>query len=354
MEDNNDLTNESSELHEGEVSPSENTVTPQQKKGKKGFLPLILILLVLVAGGVFFYVFAKDKLLKDYAIKVNSQIVDKVEFNKIYSREMDKAKEFLAKQNGDAASRQAEIKKVEDKIKNKIIEQLTIRLLLLDDAIKKGFAADEKEVDAEVSGLKTKIGSEKFDEILKKENMSIDYIKDDIKKRMIVQKYLNNMMNGIKMDDKEAEDYFNKNSGKFQRPEMVRASHILVKTEDEAKNILKKLNSGADFGKLAAEYSIDPSAKMNKGDLNFFPKGSMLPEFEKVAFSTPVGKTSNIVKTQFGYHIIKVTDKQAPQDFKFEQVKEVIKKEMVTSKQNILLEKLISELKLKASIDVKV
>ena len=161
-------------------------------------------------------------------------------------------------------------------------------------------------------------------------------------------------MNGIKMDDKEAEDYFNKNNEKFKRPEMVRASHILLKTEDEAKNILKKLNSGADFGKLAAEYSIDPSAKTNNGDLNFFPKGSMVPEFEKAAFSTPVGKTSNIVKTQFGYHIIKVTDKQAPQDIKFDQVKEIIKKEMVAGKQNILLEKLISELKMKAKVDVKV
>lgn len=354
MEDHNDLKNESGEMDEKEAYPSEASITPPQQKSKKGFLPLILILLILAAGGVFFYVFSKDKLFKDYAIKVNSQIIDKGEFNKIYSREMDRAKEFLKKQHGGVASDKAEIKKVEDKIKNKIIEQLSIRLLLLDEAIKKGYAADEKEVNAEVTGLKTKIGSEKFDEILKKENISIDYIKDDIRKRMIVQKYLNSIMNGIKVDDKEIEDYFNKNSGKFQRPEMVRASHILVKTEDEAKKILKEINSGADFGKLAAERSIDPSAKLNNGDLNYFPKGSMVPEFEKAAFSTTVGKMSNIVKTQFGYHIIKVTDKQAAQVFKLEQVKEIIRKEMITGKQNGLLEKLISELKVKASIDVKV
>src|SRR3989338_2459361 len=354
MEDHDNLKDENDGMRSEESSASEDSITPPRQKSKKGFLPLVLILLVLAAGGAFFYIMTKDKLFRDYAIKVNSQIIDKGEFSKIYSREMERAREFLKKQNGGVASDEAEIKKVESKVKNKIIEELSVRLLLLDEAIRKGYVADEKEVDAELSSIKAKICSEKFDEILKKEKISIDYIKDDIRKRMIVQKYLGSITSGIKITDKEIEDYFNKNSGKFQRPEMVRASHILVKTEDEAMKILKGLKSGADFVKLAAESSIDPSAKLNKGDLNFFPKGSMVPEFEKAAFSTPVGKTSNIVKTQFGYHIIKVTDKRAAQDVKFEQVKEIIKKEMTIGKQNSLLGKLINELKGKAKIDVKV
>lgn len=87
----------------------------------------------------------------------------------------------------------------------------------------------------------------------------------------------------------------------------VRASHILVKTEDEAKQILGQLKKGSSFAKLAQERSECPSKK-NGGDLGWFGRGKMVPEFEKAAFSLKRGETSDIVKTKFGYHLIRVTD----------------------------------------------
>ncbi len=87
----------------------------------------------------------------------------------------------------------------------------------------------------------------------------------------------------------------------------VKASHILVKTEDEAKRILEELKKGVSFAKLAQEKSECPSKKKG-GDLGWFGRGKMVPEFEKAAFALKKGEQSGIVKTKFGYHIIKVTD----------------------------------------------
>jgi len=89
----------------------------------------------------------------------------------------------------------------------------------------------------------------------------------------------------------------------------ARASHILVKTEDQAQQIMKRLNDGEDFAKVARRFSSCPSGK-NGGDLGWFGRGMMVPEFEKVAFDEDVGKVIGPVKTQFGYHVIRVTGKK--------------------------------------------
>lgn len=89
----------------------------------------------------------------------------------------------------------------------------------------------------------------------------------------------------------------------------VRASHILVQTEDEANDLLKKLEDGADFGELAQEYSMCPS-KRDGGDLRFFGRGMMVKPFEDAAFDLEVGQVSAPVETQFGWHLIKLTDKK--------------------------------------------
>ena len=89
----------------------------------------------------------------------------------------------------------------------------------------------------------------------------------------------------------------------------IRASHILVKTEEEAKDLLKKLEDGADFGELAQEYSLCPS-KRDGGDLSFFGRGMMVKPFEDAAFALEVGQVSEPVETQFGWHLIKLTDKK--------------------------------------------
>jgi peptidyl-prolyl cis-trans isomerase D len=123
--------------------------------------------------------------------------------------------------------------------------------------------------------------------------------------------------------------YYNDNIQQYQRPERVRASHILLNTggKDEAavrkqaEELLAKIKAGADFAALAKQYSEDPGSKEKGGDLDFFPRGQMVPEFETAAFALAPGQVSDLVKTQYGFHIIKVVDKEPGSTETLEQVR---------------------------------
>jgi peptidyl-prolyl cis-trans isomerase C len=114
--------------------------------------------------------------------------------------------------------------------------------------------------------------------------------------------------------------------------EEVRARHILVKTEDEAKAIIKELGEGKDFAELAKAKSTDPN-KSDGGDLGFFKKGMMVPEFEAVVFTMNKGDVTKVpVKTQFGFHVIKVEDKRVAPPPPFDQVKDQVKQIVLRDK----------------------
>jgi len=125
---------------------------------------------------------------------------------------------------------------------------------------------------------------------------------------------------------KEAYEAFVKD---YKGEEEVRASHILVKTEQEAKDIIAQLEKGADFAKLAKEKSVDPSKDRNAGDLGFFSKEQMVKEFAEAAFAMKKGETVKApVKTQFGWHVIRVTDRRAGAAPKFEEVKDQLRQKL--------------------------
>jgi peptidyl-prolyl cis-trans isomerase C len=124
----------------------------------------------------------------------------------------------------------------------------------------------------------------------------------------------------------------------------VRARHILVKTEDEAKAIIAELNKGADFAELARQKSSDPGASEG-GDLGYFPKEEMLPEFSDAAFKLEKGQISEPVHTRFGWHVIKVEDKRARQVPPFEQVRDQLATHLVRKSQAELITKLRGEAK---------
>jgi len=119
--------------------------------------------------------------------------------------------------------------------------------------------------------------------------------------------------------------YFERNISRYDTPEEVRASHILVGDETTAQDILDQLDAGADFAALAKEYSIDTASAENGGDLDWFERGRMVPEFEDAAFALEIGETSEIVKSEFGYHIINLTDRKAAHTPTLDEVKDQVR-----------------------------
>jgi peptidyl-prolyl cis-trans isomerase C len=138
----------------------------------------------------------------------------------------------------------------------------------------------------------------------------------------------------VTVTDEDVKIYYQAHKEEFGTPETVKARHILVAaqksaTEDErkaarekAEGLQKRARSGEDFAKLAAEYSDDPASKTRGGDLGFFTKGRMVPEFEKAAFSLKPGEISDVIETPLGYHIIKVEEKKEAVQQPFDKVKD--------------------------------
>jgi peptidyl-prolyl cis-trans isomerase D len=155
----------------------------------------------------------------------------------------------------------------------------------------------------------------------------------------------------IQVTPDEVQRFYNQNIDRYRTPEQVRASHILLKTEgkDEAKvraeaeDVLKQVKAGGDFAALAKKYSEDTS-KENGGDLDYFGKGKMVPEFEEAAFKLKVGETSDLVKSQFGFHIIKVTDHKQEETRPLDAVRTEIQQQLLTEKSNQLVVKQATEI----------
>jgi peptidyl-prolyl cis-trans isomerase C len=175
----------------------------------------------------------------------------------------------------------------------------------------------------------------------------------DLKKRLIVESFLKKKVEAeSKVSDEDMKKFYEQNKDKFKSGEQIKASHILVKSEKEAKDILAKLKSGGNFEELAKKSSVDSSSAKG-GDLGWFGKGSMVPVFEKAALALKEGQISDIVKSDFGFHIIKLTGKRPAGIRPFEEVKEQIKGAIMPTKQQEIFQKIKEELKKTAKITIK-
>ncbi|WP_181701105.1 peptidylprolyl isomerase [Chthonobacter albigriseus] len=155
------------------------------------------------------------------------------------------------------------------------------------------------------------------------------------------------IQNAVSEDELKAR--YEKDVAGYEPPEEVKASHILVKTEDEAKQVIKDLDAGGDFAKIASEKSLDPGSKATGGDLGYFGKGQMVPEFETAAFGQEAGAyTKTPVKTQFGFHVIKTVEKRKQPVPAFADVREQIAQVVQREK----YQQVIGDLKKAATIEM--
>ena len=169
--------------------------------------------------------------------------------------------------------------------------------------------------------------------------------------QVMASEYIKHIQAEIKINDDEIKAYYEGNKKEFQQPEQIKARHILVKTEDEAKAVRKELETNKDFAALAKDKSTGPS-KTKGGDLGWFGRGQMVPEFEQVAFSLKKGEISDVVKTKFGYHIIKVDDKKKASEKSYEMVKKQIEDKLKQQKSKAVVDESKDKLMKKLKVEV--
>ena len=235
--------------------------------------------------------------------------------------------------------------------KKNVLDQIINYELLFQQAKKSNIKISQDEINSELEKIKENFSSPaEFEQALKANNITLSQIKDEIKKQLMVNHVLEDTKNRISITDDDLLDYYNEYTESFFEPEKVRARHILVNTEEEANAILNQLKEGlVDFAQLAKEKSTCPSAE-NGGDLGFFTRNQMVKEFEDAAFSLTPGKISDVVKTEFGYHIIKCEEVKEEYSPTFDEVKDRITTTLKYQRENEAILDLISKLKEEANI----
>ncbi len=316
-------------------------------------------------------------------IKVNDKAITQAQFDQIMDRQAG---------SGMLAAMGVDVKKDKNSfiyllLKDRIVNELIVKSLLEEEINKRGIKVTNKDVDEAIKSIIDKVGSkEQLDSILKDNGISNSEFRSDLKEEVKMKKLAKELGNSS-VSDAEAKKFYNDNINKFKYPDKVRASHILISVnpveiteiiKSDAKNknlddsaIKAKVNEEikakeakinkllaevkkdpTQFAKLAKENSDDTTTAVKGGDLGFFAAKEMVPEFSKAAFSMKPNTISDKpVRTQYGYHIIMVTDRAAAGQTPYEKVKNDIKGYLENQKQIDMIDNLTESLKKNAKIE---
>ena len=273
-------------------------------------------------------------------VKVNGQVITEDMFEEALEQNYN-----VPKEKNDKTDAKSEFIYLVHK--NRVINDLIIKQLIIEEADKRQIKIKSAEIDDIVDNIAKSMGGENnFKASLIRNKIDEKIFRENIKFDLLKKKLVENVVGDTKISDEEIEKFYEENKeDKFKHDVTVRASHILIsasesemrnlvttrdkenrlkedeinkqvkkemaKAKDKAKDIYKQVKNNPDkFAELAKQHSEDPSSAVKGGDLGFFAKEEMVPEFSEAAFSTKPGELSDIVKTEFGYHIIKVVDRK--------------------------------------------
>jgi peptidyl-prolyl cis-trans isomerase C len=243
----------------------------------------------------------------------------------------------------------------------RVVDMMVEHALLSQKLKDKGLTISDEQVMSEIQKIAGAKTMEDVEKEIKEMGMTMEDLRGQVRQKMMTEKVIDaEMKDAVTAED--AKKYYDENPTQFDRPEQVQASHILVKVEPDAtadakaeakkkiEGILKKVKDGGDFAALAKENSDCPSAA-NGGDLGMFGRGQMVKEFEDTAFAMKPGDVSGIVETQFGYHIIKVTDKKEAGKIPFEEIKDQLESYLKQRKQQEFWQTYRDKMKADAKIE---
>jgi peptidyl-prolyl cis-trans isomerase SurA len=248
-----------------------------------------------------------------------------------------------------------------------VLEKLIEEKLIDQEVKKSGVKVSSKEIEATLDEVKRRSGATQADleKALAADGLTLETYKKQIEKVLQRKKLISWAVKvETKAGEKELRDFYEKNRERYRANETYRPGHILFvipkgATPEEIREIrrkcqkvLERIKGGEDFGEMALLYSEDASSK-NRGDLGNFRRGELLPAFEREALRLKVGEVGNIVRTEFGFHIIKLLDQRGTDPFPFEEVKEKVQVDFYDSEMEKAFRRYISTLRQKSVIEIK-
>ncbi len=253
-----------------------------------------------------------------------------------------------------------------DAVLRGVLDQLIGYHLLVQETKARKVIVPETDLDARIAQIRQQFPSDDaFKQVLAQRNMTLEKLRADAGDDLRVSKMLDAEIGAkIAVTPAQVDEFYQKNPDQFQQGESVRASHILIsfpqnadaaakltaKTKAEA--VLKEVKAGKDFAALAKEHSQDPGSAPNGGDLGFFQQGQMVPAFDQVAFKLSPGEISELVETNFGYHIIKVAEKKAAGVIPLADVRPQVQQFLEGQNRQMQTQTFVESLKAKGKVEI--
>jgi peptidyl-prolyl cis-trans isomerase C len=249
-------------------------------------------------------------------------------------------------------------------IREQAVNNLINRTLLAEAVEEEDVKVSSEEVDARLADLETAAGgTEAFESRLSMMGVTRDQLREEIELGVAIEKLMESRAEGTgEPTEAETRAFYDENPQQFERPEQVKASHILFMVQadasdeekaakrKEAEEVLAQLKAGGDFAALATEHSDCPSSSKG-GDLGYFGRGAMVPPFEEAAFALKPGEMSGVVETRFGYHIIKVEDRTDAETVAYGEAKDNIKQYLSGQGKQQVMTTVIEDLRADANIE---
>jgi peptidyl-prolyl cis-trans isomerase SurA len=250
----------------------------------------------------------------------------------------------------------------------KVLEKLIEEKLIDQEAKKSGIKVTSKEVEGAIEEVKRRyaVDQENFEKLLAAEGVTLETFKKEIEKQILRTKVINW---AVKVEptagEKELRDFYQKHIDRYRVNESYRISHILFPIPKDAsleqgreirkrsQKVLERIKGGEDFGEMALLYSEDPSSRKDRGDMGYFKRGELLPALEKEALRLQVGEVSGVIRTEFGFHIVKLLDRKGGEPPPFEEIKEKVQADYYAREMEKAYLQFLSKLKEKSVIEIK-
>ena len=288
------------------------------------------------------------------------EIVARVNGEAITGKDLDDAVRAIAGRAGPIPPDER------DRVFRGVLDNMIGYRLMIQEAKARKIVIADTDVDAQVAQIRAQFPNEaQFQQALTAQKTTLEAVRNDTREGMSADKLVESEIAGkVAVKPEAVADFYQKNQDKFQQGPRVRASHILIgipqnadaATKQQAKAkadaLLKDLKSGKDFAATAKANSQDPGSAPNGGDLGYFEQGQMVPPFEQAAFALKPGEMSEVVESQFGYHIIKVADRQDSRVVPLDEAKGQIEEFLSQQNRHAQTELFVNALRAKAKIEI--
>ena len=237
-------------------------------------------------------------------------------------------------------------------LQRSFLVQVIDRELSLAQADRMGLKVVSAEHEKAIEDTRKDYPSGTFESMLRERGTNLKDWSSELKKDLLIEKVVQkSVYSRLDVTDEEVKNYYEQNIGEFDRPDQVRARQIVVSTEEEGQKVLGLLRQGEPFAEMAARYSMSPDADQG-GDLGYFAKGEMPPEFEKAVFNLPVGRLSDLVKSEYGYHVFLVEEKREAARLSLDEVSADIRETLLSQKKDKAYQEWLRELRSQATIEM--